>query len=124
MFQKWQIKAHQVVVLDGIGIELSNECTEYVNEGRFFFGSGCFQHLFKAAVITNGDQEDAAPRWIKRGCFEIELQAVQVVIGHAAKKDPACKHEVLFDGSDTIVGVVQSRERRDFSVQASRCPSK
>ena len=107
VFQKWQIKAHQVVVLDSIWIALSHKSAERVDQLRLFFRGRCFQHLFKSAVIAYGNEEDAAPRWIKGGCFEIELQAMQVVVSHPAEKDPACEHEVLFDGANTIVGVIQ-----------------
>ena len=107
MFKERQIKSHQVVVLDRIRVALANKRTEVGNQGRLLCRGGGLQHLFKAPVIANGDEEDAASCRIEGGCFEIELQAMQVVIGHPTKEDPSGAHEVLFDGANAVVGVSQ-----------------
>ena len=79
VFQVGQIESHQIVVLDRIRVTLANKRTERGNQGRLLCRGSGFQHLFKAPVIANGDEEDAASCRIEGGRFEIELQAMQVV---------------------------------------------
>ncbi len=107
VFQIWQIKSHQIMVLDRIRVALANERTEIGNQGRLLFGGGGLQYPFKAPVIANCDEEDAATCRIEGSRFEIELEAMEVVIGHPTKKDPAGEHEILFDGANAVVGVSQ-----------------
>ena len=60
MFKERQIKSHQVVILDRIGVEAASERAEVSDEGCLLPGSRCLRIAFKAPIVAHGYQEDAA----------------------------------------------------------------
>src|SRR5438067_7190992 len=71
-----------------------------VRFGTLLSGSG---HYCRCTTITYSNHEDTPAMGVKRGCFKVELQPVQILVAQTPEIDAPARHEVLFDGANSVV---------------------
>ncbi len=101
--QKWKVEAMQVVVLDHVGIHAADQCDQAADQVRFGdrpvqTALGAVEDAREAATVTHGHQKDLVVRRVESRRLQIELQAVHVRVGQAAKVGPARSDEILLFG--------------------------
>ena len=57
---------------------------------------------------------------VKRSCFKVELQPVQVLVAQTPEIDAPARHEVLFDGANSVVLIWQIVDARNLAIEATR----
>ena len=92
------VEVEDVVAFDNIGVAAPNALIEYLEEGAFGHLPGA-EHFLVVPVVGKRDQDNACPRrfGVEAGGFDIQLQAVDVVVTHAPKERVSGEQQVLFD---------------------------
>jgi len=100
-----QVEAHQVVVLDHVGVARPDGVAEVRDQAALVARVGRLDRRRQAAAVAQRDEEDPTLRRIERRGLEIELEPVQVAVGQAPEVDPPGLHQVLLDRPDAVVAV-------------------
>src|SRR5215471_6600307 len=110
------------MVLYRFRVTLANDLAKLCDHFRFVIGTGGFECHIESTVIAKSNQEDPSTMRVKRGSFQIELQAVQILKSEAQKIDPARLHKILFDRTYDVIGIREFAQAFDLTTKPLGCP--
>ena len=96
--QEGEVEAHDVVVLDDVGVALDDDAHQLGDE--LALGSAVEEAL-EAVIVAQGGHKDRAALGREIGRLQVDLHAAHVVVGKALEVGAAAPDEVLLDlGAD------------------------
>src|SRR5205807_3552741 len=97
-YQEGEVEAHDVVVLDDVGVALDDEAHQLGDELAL---GGAVEDARAAVVVAHGDHEDRTALGREIGRLQVDLHAAHVVVGKVLEVGAAAPDEVLLDlGAD------------------------
>ena len=95
------------MVLNHIRVSFTDKHAQLGDQTYLVFRFWGLNDSSESMAITDGHHENAPSARIKRGCFKIKLQSVQVTIVKSSKIHLATLHKKLLDWSNSIVFIWQ-----------------
>ncbi len=109
------------MVFETIGVAIMNNLAKLCDHCCFVIGTGGFECRGEPTAITKSNEEDTSTVGIKRGGFQIELKAMQILKSEPQKIDPAGLHEVLFDGTNLIIALREFTQALELAPKSPGC---